>query len=62
MNKKALGGWLFWAVVFFIVAVIAGVLGFGGIAGFSTSVAIWLVIIFVVLFVISVIAHTIKRA
>ena len=62
MNKKGLSGWLFWAVVFLIVAVIAGMLGFGLISGASFVIARWLAIIFVVLFVISVIAHVIKSA
>ena len=62
MNKKAVGSWLGWALVFLIVAVIAGILGFGAISGVSLVIAKWLAIIFVILFVISVIAHTIKRA
>jgi len=62
MNKKGLSGWLFWAVVFLIVAVVAGIFGFGFISGTSFTIAKWLAIIFVVLFIISLIAHTIKRA
>jgi len=62
MNKKGLSGWLFWAVVFLIVAVIAGMLGFGLISGTSFVIAQWLAIIFVVLFAISVIAHVVKSA
>ncbi len=62
MNRKAVGGWLGWAIVFFIVAVIAGILGFGLISGLSFVLAKWLALIFVILFVISVIAHTIKSA
>ncbi len=62
LNKKAVGSWLGWAVLFFIVAVIAGIFGFGLISGLSFEIAKWLAIIFVVLFIISVIAHTIKTA
>lgn len=62
MNKKGLSGWLFWAVVFLVVALVAGVFGFGFISGASLTIAKWLTIIFVVLFIISVIAHTIKKA
>jgi len=62
MNKKGVGGWLAWAIVFLIVAIVAAVLGFGFISGVSLEIAKWLAIIFVVLFIISVIAHTIKRA
>jgi uncharacterized membrane protein YtjA (UPF0391 family) len=62
MNKRGVGGWLIWAIVFLVIAVIAGLLGFGLIAGISFTIAKWLAIIFIVLFIIAVIAHTIKRA
>ncbi len=62
MNKKAVGGWLIWALIFLLVAVFSGLLGFGFISGASYVIAKWLAIIFVVLFIISVIAHTIKSA
>jgi uncharacterized membrane protein YtjA (UPF0391 family) len=62
MNKKGLSGWLFWAVIFLLVAIVAGLFGFGLISGVSFTIAKWLAIIFVVLFIISVIAHTIKNA
>ena len=62
MNKKGLSGWLIWAILFLIVAVIAGIFGFGFISGTSFTIAKWLAIIFVVLFIISVIAGVIKRA
>ncbi len=41
------------AVLFLVLAVVAAVLGAGGIAGLSWNIAKWLVIIFVVLAVIS---------
>ena len=62
MNRKGLGGWLILAVLFLLVAIFAGVFGFGFISGTSFVIAKWLAIIFIVLFIISVIAHTIKRA
>jgi len=62
MNKKGLGGWLFSALMFFILAIVAGLFGFGIISGASFTIARWLAIIFVILFVISVIAHVIKNA
>ena len=61
MNKKGTS-LLMWAVVFLVIALIAGVFGFGIISGVSLTIAKWLAIIFVILFIISVIAHTIKRA
>jgi uncharacterized membrane protein YtjA (UPF0391 family) len=62
LNKKATGSWLAWAIIFLIVAIVAGVFGFGLIAGASLVIAKWLAVIFVILFIISVIAHTIKSA
>ena len=44
-----------YAVVFFIIALIAAVLGFGGIAAGAASIAKILFMIFVVLFVVSLI-------
>lgn len=42
-----------WAIIFFVVALIATVLGFGGIAGMSFEIAKFVAIIAVVLFVVS---------
>jgi uncharacterized membrane protein YtjA (UPF0391 family) len=62
MNKKGVGGWLIWAIIFLLVAIVAGLLGFTSLAGASMTIAKWLAIIFVILFIIAVIAHTIKAA
>ena len=62
MNKKGVGSWLIWAVIFLIIAIVTGLFGFGLISGVSFIIAKWLAVIFVVLFIISVIAHTIKKA
>nr|MBA4404874.1 DUF1328 domain-containing protein [Nanoarchaeum sp.] len=62
MNKKGITSWLGWSIAFLIIALVAGVFGFGLISGVSLSIAKWLAIIFVVLFIISIIAHTIKEA
>lgn len=62
MNKNGLSGWLGWAIIFLIIALVASIFGFGLISGVSLTLAKWLAIIFVILFIISVIAHTIKRA
>jgi uncharacterized membrane protein YtjA (UPF0391 family) len=62
MNKKGVGGWLIWAIIFLILAIIAGIFGFGLIAGLSFVIAKWLAIIFAILLIISIIAHTIKAA
>ena len=42
------GNLLYWALVFLIIAIVAGVLGFGGVAGTATQVAhvlFWIAII-----------------
>lgn len=44
-----------WALAFFILAIIAAALGFGGLAGTSMDIAKFLALIFVVLFVIALI-------
>ena len=48
------GGDLLWlAVVFLVLAIVAGALGAGGVAGLSMDIAKWLVIIFVVLAILT---------
>lgn len=44
-----------WAVMFAILALIAGVLGFGGLAGDFASIAKILLFVFLALFLVSVI-------
>ena len=41
---------LYWALVFFIIAIVAGAFGFGGIAAAASGIAQILFFIFVVLF------------
>ncbi|MFW6153264.1 MAG: DUF1328 domain-containing protein [Halobacteriota archaeon] len=47
------GDFLYLAVVFFVLAIIAAAVGASGIAGMTMTVAKWFVIIFVVLAVLS---------
>lgn len=42
-----------WSVTFFILAIIAGIFGFGGIAAGLVSIAKFLFVLFLVLFVAS---------
>jgi uncharacterized membrane protein YtjA (UPF0391 family) len=49
------GAMLGWAVTFLIVALIAAVLGFGGIAGFAVEIAKIIFFVAIILFVISAI-------
>jgi uncharacterized membrane protein YtjA (UPF0391 family) len=62
MNRKGVTSWLIWALLFLIVAIVAGIFGFGLISGVSFTITKWLAVIFVILFVITIIAGAIKRA
>ena len=44
---------LYWAILFFVVAIVAAVFGFGGIASASAGIAQILFFIFLVLFVVA---------
>ena len=52
---------LYWTVVFFVIAIIAGIFGFGDISAGATSIAKILFFVFVVLFVLSLIAKVIRK-
>jgi len=45
-----------WAIIFLVIALIAAVLGFGGIANFSFEIAKFVAVIAVILFVIALVA------
>jgi uncharacterized membrane protein YtjA (UPF0391 family) len=51
---------LSWVFTFLIIALIAGALGFTGIAGTSIGIAQTLFYIFLVLFVISLLVHLVR--
>ena len=53
---------LYWATVFFVVALLAAILGFGGIAIAAAGVAKILFFIFLVLFLVSLVFHVSRRA
>ncbi len=48
-----------WAVTFFVIALIAALFGFGGIAGASAGIAQILFFVFIALFVISLVARAV---
>jgi uncharacterized membrane protein YtjA (UPF0391 family) len=52
---------LYWAAVFFVVALVAALFGFGGIASASAGIAQILFFLFLVLFVASLIAGVVRR-
>ncbi len=49
-----------YALIFLVVALIAGVLGFGGLAGASMGIAKILFYIFIILFVVGLIMHLVN--
>ncbi len=51
---------LSWALTFLVIALIAGVLGFGGIMTASAGIAKILFVIFLALFLISIIANAMR--
>jgi len=44
-----------WALAFFIIAIVAAALGFGGLADASADIAKFLALVFIVLFVIALV-------
>lgn len=49
-----------WALTFLVLALIAGVLGFGGVAIISVEIARILFLIFIVLFLIAAVSHALR--
>ncbi len=56
-----MGNLLYWALVFLVVAIVAALLGFGGIAGTAYSGASLLFWIAIILFVVTLIAGLVRR-
>lgn len=50
-----------WAIAFLVIALIAAVFGFGGIAAAATDIARILFFIFIVLFAISLVVSLMRR-
>ncbi|AWI83249.1 DUF1328 domain-containing protein [Alloyangia pacifica] len=53
---------LYWALLFFVVAIVAAIFGFGGIASASAGIAQVLFFIFLVLFVVTLIMRFVRKA
>jgi uncharacterized membrane protein YtjA (UPF0391 family) len=51
---------LYWAVVFLVIAIIAALFGFGGIAEASAGIAQILFFIFLVLLIVTLIMHFVR--
>lgn len=56
-----MGNLLYWAVVFLVIALVAALFGFGGVAGTAMSGAQILFWVAIVLFVVSAIAGVLNR-
>jgi uncharacterized membrane protein YtjA (UPF0391 family) len=52
---------LYWALMFLVVALIAAVFGFGGIASTATGIAQILFVIAIVMFLVSLLAGFLRR-
>jgi uncharacterized membrane protein YtjA (UPF0391 family) len=52
---------LYWAAVFFIIALIAGLFGFGGIAAGAVEIAKILFFIFIVVFLVTLVLGLFRR-
>lgn len=52
---------LYWAAVFFIIAIIAAVFGFGGVYAGAMGIAKVLFFIFLILFVLSLLVGVVRR-
>lgn len=57
-----MGNLLHYAIVFLVIALVAAAVGFGGVAGFAMEGARILFWVFIVLFVLSLIANFVRRA
>jgi uncharacterized membrane protein YtjA (UPF0391 family) len=56
-----MGNLLYWALVFLVVAIVAAILGFGGVAGVASQGASLLFWIAIILFVVSLVAGLVRR-
>lgn len=52
---------LYWALMFLVVALVAGLFGFGGVAHAATDISQVLFVVFLVLFLASAVAGFLRR-
>jgi uncharacterized membrane protein YtjA (UPF0391 family) len=53
---------LYWALMFFVIALIAGLLGFGGLSLAAAGAAQILFYLFLIFFVVTLVAHLARHA
>jgi uncharacterized membrane protein YtjA (UPF0391 family) len=61
MRKDVMGSLLHYAVVFLIIALVAAAVGFGGVAGVAMDGARLLFWVFIILFLVSLVAGLVRR-
>jgi len=61
LTEVLMGNLLHYALVFLVVALVAAAVGFGGVAGFAMEAARLLFWVFIVLFVLSLVAGLVRR-
>lgn len=57
-----MGNLLYWAVVFLVIAIVAALFGFGGVAGTALSGAQMLFWVAIILFVVSAVVGLLRRS
>jgi uncharacterized membrane protein YtjA (UPF0391 family) len=60
MTEKGDDLMLEWALIFLVIAIVAGCLGFGGIATSATGIAQVLFGLFLMLFLVSLVVHLVR--
>jgi uncharacterized membrane protein YtjA (UPF0391 family) len=50
-----------WAIIFLVVALIAAFLGFGGVAATAVGFAKICFVVFLILFIVTTVAHLLRR-
>jgi uncharacterized membrane protein YtjA (UPF0391 family) len=60
-DGKTMGNLLHYAIVFLVIALVAAAVGFGGIAGVAMDGARLLFWVFIILFVVSLVAGLVRR-
>jgi uncharacterized membrane protein YtjA (UPF0391 family) len=61
-EERIMGNLLHYALVFLVVALVAAAVGFGGVAGVAMEGARLLFWVFIILFVVSLVAGMVRRA
>lgn len=49
-----------WAIFFFLLAIVAALFGFGGVAAMAVDIAQILFVVFIVLFVLTLMVHVLR--